>query len=143
MPAGQVTDRHFRILKKTKGTTMTDTATIEPQTRALEAMSVSDEVARRGAGTIVNVMAIVTPLLSFAVQNRVLIMTVGMGGSIHAVEIAMLAGSLIGVFLMPLILMLLIQIGKRYRNPRSRWFIFLNTALFFLVVSCLSTFVKL
>jgi len=122
---------------------MTDTVSVEAQTQTLEAASLDEADAKLEANTVVKIMAIVTPLLSFMVQNWIMFMSMALGGGIHAIDVAMLAGSLIGVFLMPLMVMLLFQIGKRFRNPRSRWTIFLNTGLFFLVVSILSAIVKL
>jgi len=122
---------------------MTDTTSIETQTQTLEVTSLTEVEAKPKAKTIVKVMAIITPLLSFAVQNWVLIMAIGLGGGVHSIDMAMLGGSLTGVFLMPLVIMLLFQVGKRFRNHRSRWIIFLGAAVCFLAVSCLSAFVKL
>ena len=122
---------------------MTTTVPVDTQTQTLEEGSHIEVDAKPKAKTIVKIMAIVTPLLSFAAQNLLLIMAMAVGGSVHSIEIAMLAGNLAGFYLTPLIIMLLFQIGKRFRNPRSRWAIFLNTALFFLVVSILSAIVKM
>jgi hypothetical protein len=79
---------------------------------------------------LLRVSAIVVPLLTFCVQNWFVI-TVGLlGADIHPVQIAQVAGSLIGVILFPAIVVGLFQIGKRFRNPRSRYRIFLIAALF-------------
>lgn len=121
---------------------MTTAVSTDTRRQTVEAVSPSEVGAKHKANTLIKIMAIVTPLLSFAVQNWVLITAVVLGGRIGSLEIAMLAGGLIGVFLMPLIIMLLFQIGKRFRNPRSRWTIFLSTGLFFLAVSILSAFVR-
>ena len=121
---------------------MTTAVSTDTRRQTVEAASPSEVGAKHKANTFIRIMAIVTPLLSFAVQNWVLITAVVLGGRIGSLEIAMLAGGLIGVFLMPLIIMLLFQIGRRFRNPRSRWTIFLSTGLFFLAVSILSAFVR-
>jgi uncharacterized protein YacL len=94
------------------------------------------------AKTIVILMAIVIPLLSFLVLNWVPIAAVLLDGKIHPLEIATMAGCLIGVYIAPMIIMLLFQIGKQFRNPRSRWIIFMNTGIFFLVVNILSAIGK-
>jgi hypothetical protein len=46
--------------------------------------------------------------------------------------VAQLVVTLVPVFLFPLLVLLIFQIGKRFRNPRSRWHVFLYTGLFFL-----------
>ena len=120
---------------------MTTTVSEDTQTQTLETAPHIEIDAK--PKTIVKVLAIVTPFLSFAAQNWLLIMAMAVGGGVHSIEIAMLAGNLAGFYLTPLIITLLFQIGKRFRNPRSRWTIFLNTGLFFLVVSILSAIVKM
>ena len=122
---------------------MTTTVSVDPQTQTLETASYIEADAKPKAKTIVKVLAIVTPFLSFTAQNWLLIMAMAVGGSAHSIEIAMLAGNLAGFFITPLIIMLLFQIGKRFRNSRSRWTIFLNTGLFFLAVSIMSAIVKM
>ena len=122
---------------------MTSTVPLDTQSQTVETTSLSEVEAEPQAKTIVKVMALVTPLLSFTVQNWLLIMAMAIGGGAHSIEIAMLAGNLAGFYLTPLIIMLLFQIGKRFHNPRSRWTIFFNTGLFFLVVSILSASVKM
>lgn len=122
---------------------MTNTASVEPQTQTLDTVTPTEARAKPEANTAVKVMAIVTPLLSFMVQYWIMFMAIALGSRIHSIDVVMLAGGLIGVFVMPLIVMLLFQIGKRFRNSRSRWTIFLNTGLVFLVLSILSSIVKM
>lgn len=121
---------------------MTTAVSTDTRRQTVEAAPPSEVGAKHKANTFIKIMSVVTPLLSFAVQNWVLIRAAVLGGRIGSLEIAMLAGGLIGVFLMPLIIMLLFQIGKRFRSPRSRWTIFLSTGLFFLAVSILSAFLR-
>jgi hypothetical protein len=94
------------------------------------------------AKTIVKILAIAIPLLSFLALNWITIATVLLIGKIHPVEIAIMAGHLIGVYLLPMIIMLLFQIGKQFRNPRSRWTIFMNAGIFFLVANIFSAINK-
>lgn len=76
------------------------------------------------------ISAIVVPLMTFCVQNWFVITVALLGSAIHPVQIAQMVGSLIGVFLFPVIVVGLFQIGKRFRNSRSRYRIFLFAALF-------------
>jgi uncharacterized protein YacL len=86
---------------------------------------------------VLRISAIVVPLITFCVQNWFVITVTMLGSDIHPVQIAQVVGSLIGVILFPAIVVGLFQIGKRFRNPRSRYRIFLFTALFSLVCTLL------
>ena len=81
------------------------------------------------------ISAIVVPLITFCVQNWFVITVALIGSAIHPVQITQMAGSLIGVILFPVIVVGLFQIGKRFRNTRSRYKIFLFAALFSLFSS--------
>jgi hypothetical protein len=81
------------------------------------------------------ISAIVVPLITFCVQNWFVITVALIGSAIHPVQIAQMVGSLIGVILFPVIVVGLFQIGKRFRNARSRYRIFLFAALFSLFSS--------
>lgn len=117
---------------------MTIEASVDTRMQTLESASPGEVAVKPKANPLIKIMAIVTPLLSFGVQNWFLL-TMGMlSGEMRFIGIAMMTGNLIGAYLMPLIVMLLFQIGKRFRNPRSRWSIFFYTGLFFLAVSILS-----
>jgi hypothetical protein len=119
------------------------TASADTGSQTLEAFSVSEIDTKTHASAIVKTLAIVLPLLSFVAHNWMMILAMVVGANVHGVEIARMAGSLVGVFLSPLIIMLLFQIGKRFRNARSRWTIFMNAGIFFLVVSIFSAIGKL
>ncbi len=121
---------------------MTVTPSVGPQTQTLDTVVVENVETKPEAPAIVKTMAVVTPLLSFLVQNWMAILAIVMGKGVHTLQIATMAGGLVGVFLMPLLIMGLFQIGKRFRNPRSRWTVFLNTGIVFLVISILSAIVK-
>jgi hypothetical protein len=103
---------------------------IQTSTQPIEENSVREESFHPKPSMVLRISAIVVPLLTFCVQNWFVI-TVGLlGADIHPVQIAQVAGSLIGVILFPAIVVGLFQIGKRFRNPRSRYRIFLIAALF-------------
>ncbi len=112
------------------------------RTQTLENAPPVDAGSKTKAKTIVKIMAIVIPLLSFLVLSWIPIATVLLVGKIHSMEIAAMTGRLIGVYIAPTIIMLIFQIGKQFRNPRSRWTIFMNTGIFFLVVNILSAIGK-
>lgn len=136
--AGTVMDCNASLTQKTKGKAMTTEASVDTRTQILEPVSPGEVAIQPEANPLIKIMAIVTPLLSFGVQNW-FVLTMGLlSGEMRFIGIAMLTGNLMGMFLMPLIVMLLFQIGKRFRNPRSRWSIFFYTGLFFLVVNILS-----
>jgi hypothetical protein len=84
---------------------------------------------------VLRISVIVVPLMTFCVQNWFVITLALIGSAIHTVQIAQIVGSLIGVFLFPAIVVGLFQIGKRFRNSRSRYRIFLFAALFSLFSS--------
>lgn len=79
---------------------------------------------------VLRIGAIIVPLMTLCVQNWFVITVALLGSGIHPVQIAQVIGSLIGVILFPAIVVGLFQIGKRFRNPRSRYRIFLFAALF-------------
>jgi len=79
---------------------------------------------------VLRISAIVVPLMTFCVQNWFVITLVLLGSGMHTVQIAQVAGSLIGVFLFPAVVVAIFQIGKRFRNSRSRYRIYLFAALF-------------
>jgi hypothetical protein len=79
---------------------------------------------------VLRISAIVVPLMTFCVQNWFVITVALIGAAIHPAQIAQMVGSLIGVFLFPAIVVGLFQIGKRFRNTRSRYRIFLFAAFF-------------
>ncbi len=79
---------------------------------------------------VLRLSAIVVPLMTFCIQNWFVITVALLGSGIHAVQIAQVIGSFIGVILFPAVVVGLFQIGKRFRNPRSRYRIFLFAALF-------------
>jgi hypothetical protein len=79
---------------------------------------------------VLRISAIAVPLMTFCVQNWFVITVALLGSGIHAVQIAHVIGSFIGVILFPAVVVGLFQIGKRFRNPRSRYRIFLFAALF-------------
>jgi hypothetical protein len=101
------------------------------------------------AETRIKVIAITVLFLSFAadITNRL------MGGmavnGFQPIFISILVFDLVCLFLVLLIVMLLFQIGKRFRNPRSRWRIFLNTGLvllglqFFSIICNVLDFIKM
>lgn len=122
---------------------MSTTASVDTRTQTLEAIPENEAKTKTEASAIVKTMAILIPLLSFVAHNWMMILATAMGANVHPVEIARMGGSLVGVFLSPLLIMLLFQIGKRFRNPRSRWKIFMNTGIFFLVVSIFSAINKI
>jgi hypothetical protein len=82
------------------------------------------------ASMVLRISAIVVPLMTFCVQNWFVITVALLGSSIHPAQISQMVGSLIGVFLFPAVVVGLFQIGKRFRNARSRYRIFLFVALF-------------
>jgi hypothetical protein len=88
------------------------------------------------------ISVIIVPLMTFCAQNWSLILVALLGAAIHPVQITQMVGSLIGVFLFPLLVVGLFQIGKRFRNPRSRYRIFLFTALFSLFSTLFLLFVN-
>lgn len=77
--------------------------------------------------------AIVAPILAFAAEYWASIVLVTMGSKVHSIEIARMIGTLIALVGFPLLVVLLFQIGKRFRNPYSRWSIFLYVSLFLLL----------
>lgn len=79
---------------------------------------------------VLRISAIVVPLMTFCVQNWFVITVALLGSGIHAAQIAQVMGSFIGVILFPAVVVGLFQIGKCFRNPRSRYRIFLFAALF-------------
>ena len=108
---------------------------IQTSTQPIEENSVREESFHAKPSMLLRVSAIVVPLLTFCVQNWFVITVALLGADIHPVQIAQVAGSLFGVILFPAIVVGLFQIGKRFRNPRSRYRIFLFTALFSLFSS--------
>jgi hypothetical protein len=84
---------------------------------------------------LLKVSAVAVPLMTFCVQNWVVILVALLGADIHPAQFAEMGGSLIGVILFPAIVVGLFQIGKRFRNPRSRYRIYLYAALFSLFSS--------
>jgi hypothetical protein len=78
---------------------------------------------------------IVVPLLNFGFKHLLMFTMAIAGAGIHPVQISKAVGTLIGIILFPAIIVGLFQIGKRYRNPRSRWRIFLYASLFLLFAS--------
>lgn len=79
---------------------------------------------------VLRISAIVVPLMTFCIQNWFVITVSLLGSGIHAVQIAQVIGSVIGVILFPAVVVGLFQVGKRFRNSRSRYRIFLFAALF-------------
>ena len=79
---------------------------------------------------VLKISVVLVPLMTFCVKNWFVIAVALLGSNIHPVQIAELVGSLIGIILFPAIVVGLFQIGKRFRNVRSRYRIFLYTALF-------------
>jgi phosphatidylglycerophosphate synthase len=138
----EATDRTSGLTQDRKGKTMDTAESAGIRTQTLENEPSVEAGSKTEAKTIVKILAIVIPLLSFLVLNWITIAAVLLVGKIHPVEIATMAGHLIGVYLMPTIIMLLFQIGRQFRNPRSRWTIFMNTGIFFLVVNILSAIGK-
>ena len=103
---------------------------IQTSTQPIEENSVREENFHPKPSMLLRVSAIVVPLLTFCVQNWFVITVALLGADIHPVQIAQVVGSLFGVILFPAIVVGLFQIGKRFRNPRSRYRIFLIAALF-------------
>jgi hypothetical protein len=103
---------------------------IQTSTQPIEETLAREETFHPKPSMLLRVSTIVVPLLTFCVQNWFLITVALLGADIHPVQIAQVAGSLIGVILFPAIVVGLFQIGKRFRNPRSRYRIFLIAALF-------------
>ena len=103
---------------------------IQTSTQPIEENSVREESFHPKPSMLLRVSAIVVPLLTFCVQNWFVITVALLGADIHPVQIAQVAGSLFGVILFPAIVVGLFQIGKRFRNTRSRYRIFLIAALF-------------
>ena len=103
---------------------------IQTSTQPIEENSVREENFHPKPSMLLRVSAIVVPLLTFCVQNWFVITVALIGSAIHPVQIAQMVGSLIGVILFPVIVVGLFQIGKRFRNVRSRYRIFLFAALF-------------
>ena len=103
---------------------------IQTSTQPIEENSVREESFHPKPSMLLRVSAIVVPLLTFCVQNWFVITVALLGADIHPVQIAQVVGSLFGVILFPAIVVGLFQIGKRFRNPRSRYRIFLIAALF-------------
>lgn len=77
--------------------------------------------------------AIVAPILAFAAEYWVSMVLAAMGSKVHSIIIARMSGTLIALVGFPLLIVLLFQIGKRFRNPYSRWSIFLYVSLFLLL----------
>lgn len=121
---------------------MTTTTSIPADSQVVIDQSAGEVNTAPTAGTLIKAIAIVVPLISFAIRNGFLIAGMTLAGKAHPMEIAVLVGGMIGVYLMPLIVMLLFQIGKRFRNPRSRWLISLYTGLFYLAVNIISALLR-
>lgn len=86
------------------------------------------------------IAAIATPLMAFTVKNWLFILLALSDGKPHAIQIAEMTGMLIGVVLFPAVVVLLFQIGQRFRNPRSRWTIYFYASLFLLLSNIVNVF---
>ena len=98
----------------------------------IEENLVREETFHPKPSMVLKISAIVVPLITFGVQNWLVITVSLLGAAIHPVQIAKMVGSLIGVFILPAVVVGLFQIGKRFRNPPTRYRIFLFVALFVL-----------
>jgi hypothetical protein len=107
----------------------------QANTRPIEVILEREDAFNPKPSMALRISAIVVPLITFCVQNWFVITVALIGAGIHSAQIAQMVGSLIGVFLFPVIVVGLFQIGKRFRNPRSRYRIFLFAALFSLFSS--------
>lgn len=86
---------------------------------------------------------VMTTIFTAVVGNWAPLLMAFMGNKIHSLEIAEIIGGVIGLIFFPMIVVLLFQIGKRFRNPRSRWSIYLYTSLFLLFTKIVNGLTKL
>jgi hypothetical protein len=108
---------------------------VQASTQPIEVILEREDTFNPKPSMALRISAIVVPLMTFCVQNWFVITVALIGAAIHPVQIVQMVGSLIGVFLFPVIVVGLFQIGKRFRNSRSRYRIFLFAALFSLFSS--------